>query len=209
MPKFGASTKIIIMEALRKFVQKQKDKPLKTKLSDGFTILLIVLFLVPYTRAAIKVQVTKWTMQTPKVSKNTAQLLSPEDLQWQVIQDNGTLVSLNSVNKPVFINFWATWCPPCRAEMPDIQNFYDKYKEKVEFIFISNESEDAIKSYFEKNGFNLPISSPLSSVPKAFAATSIPTTFILDKQKTLWLPKEALPTGTARVFAQMNKWIEE
>ena len=40
-------------------------------------------------------------------------------------------------NKPVFINFWATWCGPCVGELPDLQKVYDEYKDKVDFVFIN------------------------------------------------------------------------
>ncbi|OEF99329.1 hypothetical protein BHF71_01690 [Vulcanibacillus modesticaldus] len=88
--------------------------------------------------------------------------------------------------KPVFINFWASWCPPCREEMPFIQQAYEKYKGQVVFLEInetgSDTKEDAI-AFMDENGYQMPILFDYDlKVTNMYRAFSIPTSFFIDKE---------------------------
>jgi thiol-disulfide isomerase/thioredoxin len=86
--------------------------------------------------------------------------------------------------KVVFINFWASWCPPCRAEMPDLNNLYQKLKSDNRFVFLfMNEDEDKNKAveYLRKNNFTLPLHFSLGNVPAEIYNGSLPTTVVLNK----------------------------
>ena len=89
--------------------------------------------------------------------------------------------------KVVFLNLWATWCPPCVGEMPGIQKLYDKYKNNpdVSFVLVSNETTKIISDFVKKKGYTFPVYSSLSEAPAAFATRSIPTTFVLDKKGSI------------------------
>ena len=65
---------------------------------------------------------------------------------------NGQTVSLASLKgKPVFLNFWATWCPPCVGEMPDIQRMYAKYGDKVHFVIVNIDGTQPDVAAFMEN----------------------------------------------------------
>ena len=87
--------------------------------------------------------------------------------------------------KVLFINLWATWCGPCRAEMPGIQSLSEKLKgEPVEFVMLSVDKDAAlpkVKSYIETNQFTFPVYMAHKYLPEQFQVPSIPTTFIVDK----------------------------
>jgi thiol-disulfide isomerase/thioredoxin len=82
--------------------------------------------------------------------------------------------------KAVFLNYWATWCGPCRAEMPSIQRLYAKTRDLgVVFLLVSDEKPEKIKAYLQKNAFTMPIYRSTKSRPAAYQTQGIPATFIL------------------------------
>ena len=98
----------------------------------------------------------------------------------------GNTVSLSeSRGKVVFLNFWATWCPPCIIEMPSMEKLHLRFKDK-NFVMIainSQETDAQVKSFFEKN--KLSFTALLDSsgeVAAWFSVNVLPTTFVLDKE---------------------------
>jgi len=86
--------------------------------------------------------------------------------------------------KIVLLNFWATWCPPCRAEMPALEKLWGKSKDKAFTIMgVSvGEKPATVKDFIGSQGYSYPIYlDPDGSLGTAFGASSIPTTYILDK----------------------------
>lgn len=85
-------------------------------------------------------------------------------------------------NDLLFLNFWGTWCPPCRAEWPSIQKLHDAKKGKMKFALIAmQDKEESIRKFLKENNYTVPVyiaQSPLSEklLPQVF-----PTTFILGK----------------------------
>lgn len=101
---------------------------------------------------------------------------------------NTSDINLNELKgKVVFINYWATWCPPCRAEMPSIQSLYNDYKDKIEFVFITSDDTPKVEKFYLKNNYDLPTYNMLSNPPEEINTRSIPATFILDKQTKIAL----------------------
>jgi len=104
--------------------------------------------------------------------------------------EQGQNVTLSQYKgKPVFVNFWASWCPPCKVEMPFIQQAYEKYKDQVIFLGVnltSNDSKDAALNFMKSNGYQMPIlfdnnPDPTKTVGNLYRAVSIPTSYFIDK----------------------------
>ena len=91
--------------------------------------------------------------------------------------------------KTVFLNFWATWCSPCRAEMPDIQKLYEEsQQEDVVILGVAapnlgrEKSEEGIKGFLEENGYTYPVVMDTEAEAfQAYGINSFPTTFMIDK----------------------------
>lgn len=87
--------------------------------------------------------------------------------------------------KVVFINLWATWCGPCRAEMKSIQKLYDKIDhEQVQFVMLSIDKDvyrDKVISYVKDKRFTFPVYMPSGYLTSQLNVPSIPTTLVLSK----------------------------
>lgn len=85
--------------------------------------------------------------------------------------------------KVVLVNFWATWCPPCRKEMPDLQALFDKYKDQG-FVVLAISDEDAgkVKPFIAERKINYPVLlDPGRKVNEAFVVEGIPKSFVYDR----------------------------
>jgi thiol-disulfide isomerase/thioredoxin len=107
---------------------------------------------------------------------------------FKMLTVDNKMVNLSSLKgKKVFVNLWATWCPPCRAEIPSIEKLATKTdKNKVAFVMLAldNQFEKAI-SYAAKNKMALPIYYPAENLPPLINVEGIPTTFVFDEQGKL------------------------
>ncbi len=80
-----------------------------------------------------------------------------------ILDYNGNEVTLDSLKgKPIVLNFWASWCPPCKAEMPDFEEAYKKYGNDVNFIMVShlawgNDTVESAKAFYEQSGYTFPV----------------------------------------------------
>lgn len=81
------------------------------------------------------------------------------------------------------INFWATWCPPCREEMPDLNQFYQGHKQDIDFYAINiQESQAKVNDFIHANQLVFPVLLDLNgAIAKLFQINAIPTTVVIDK----------------------------
>jgi len=98
----------------------------------------------------------------------------------------GESASLSSYKgKVVFLNFWATWCPPCREEMPSMETLYKRYKDKgLEMLAINlSENTNTVRQFMDNNGYTFPVMMDSDGrVGGAYGIRSIPTTLIIDRE---------------------------
>jgi peroxiredoxin len=101
--------------------------------------------------------------------------------------------------QPVIVNFWATWCPPCRIEMPDLQAAYERYDGEDLAILALNQSEPAIlvRDYFyEEMGLTFtPLIDEVGLVSDRYGIFSFPTSLFLDETGTIFAVHRGLMTG--------------
>lgn len=110
----------------------------------------------------------------------------------------------------VFINFWATWCPPCIAEMPDINKLYNDKKNKVSFVMISLDQDEAkAKDFLAKKDFQFPVYFLRSPIPRSYDTHAIPTTYVLDQNGTIKVENHGMAKYNTENFKQLLSELSE
>lgn len=120
----------------------------------------------------------------------------PASMDFFFADETGRVVSLAEFEGSViFLNVWATWCPPCIAEMPSIQSLHDEMKEvpNVAFILVSMDEEfDRAKQFMQRRNFSMPIYHYRSRSRETYESTVIPTTYVITKDGRLAMEKRGL-----------------
>lgn len=114
----------------------------------------------------------------------TLQLGKAED--FTLVDLEGNKVSLSDFKgKKIFLNFWATWCPPCKAEMPEIEKVYQETKDSDLVILAVEIGEplDKVKTFINKNNYNFKVLLDLDqSVATTYGILAIPTSYFIDEE---------------------------
>jgi peroxiredoxin len=119
---------------------------------------------------------------TPGISKGTN--IGNQALDFQLEDLNGQTISLSDLRgRPIILNFWATWCGPCRAEMPYLQQVYDQWQEQGLVLLAVNlkENSSQVNQFMQSNGYSFSVLFDNSgSVGNQYDIQAIPTTFFID-----------------------------
>lgn len=106
-----------------------------------------------------------------------------------VYDKDGNKVSLSDyLGKPVVLNFWASWCGPCKTEMPDFEKAYKERGDEIQFLMVnmtdgSRETIDSASEYIEDQGFTFPVFFDTDvDAANTYGAYSIPMTFFIDSE---------------------------
>lgn len=140
------------------------------------------------TAAAEPTETTAATQPDTTVPEETSQpdVTAPGFTVYDAEGDQVTLESLRG--KPVILNFWATWCGYCVMEMPDFQEAYEEFGDRIHFMMVNvtdgfQETEDAAKAFIAEKGFTFPVYYDLDlSATNAYGVNSMPVTFFIDAE---------------------------
>ena len=166
----------------------------KSRIRNTIFVVIIALMIIPQTRTPIQVFVNKGlALFSPSIVKESKRerIL---DYNWQLQDGEGKTINfIDSKNKVVLINFWATWCPPCIAEMPSLDKLYKDYKDRVDFYFVSNEKIEVVQGFIDKKNYDIKVQIPTTKYPEVFDISTIPRTYLIDKSGLIVMDK----TGAA------------
>ena len=161
------------------------------KLLTGFLVAcaLVVVYghnLLPSSgiQANTKPQLTT-TTSTAEAAGVTAQI-APDFTFTDLVTGKTTKLS-DLRDKPVYLNFWATWCPPCVRELPHIQAKYEQYKDRIHFLAISVDSEqDAPAQFISSKGYTFTVGyGNEREISRAYNIEAIPASYIIGTDGTI------------------------
>ncbi|MBD1259103.1 TlpA family protein disulfide reductase [Maribacter polysiphoniae] len=142
--------------------------------------IVIVLF-TPVGRYA-RAFAGKWIASGSAMVKGELQM-GVDNYNWQLVNIEGKDFNFEEArNKVVLVNFWATWCPPCIAEMPSLQSLYHDYGDKIVFMCVAQDNPDKVAAFISKKGYDLPVYFSKTEAPSLLSAKLLPTTYIIDRQ---------------------------
>jgi thiol-disulfide isomerase/thioredoxin len=154
----------------------------RKQLFNGLLILgLAILLLTPI---GFKVKVMLSRLLSSSVAMVKEELRLPLDTyEWKLTDTEGKRFDFaTQKGEVVLVNFWATWCPPCVAEMPSMQKLYDAYGGKVTFMFVTTEDPQKVAAFLERKGYTVPVYYPQTEAPKTLDHKLLSTTYVVDRE---------------------------
>jgi thiol-disulfide isomerase/thioredoxin len=162
---------------------------LKKNWSNIVLLIIILVVLIPQTRMPVQVFLQRIISVSPSIIAEE-QRERITNFSWELTNLNGDHVNFyEAEGKVVFVNIWATWCPPCIAELPSLQKLYDSYGQDVSFYFVTREDPDVVHAFLQKKGFSLPVFIEKQNAPKLLETQTLPTSYLISKQGEIIIKK--------------------
>jgi len=178
---------------------------------DFAFVIIMALLLIPASRNAISRTIIRYSLFQPHENKSI-KYLSNSFYSWK-IQDVRTkkIITLDELkDKVLFVNFWATWCPPCVAEMPSIEKLNTLYGNKIAILLICDEPNATVLPFLSANGIRTPVYQSMSSVPLELASESFPTTFLISKNGRIVISRRGAAKWDGPVMSDLiEKLLKE
>ena len=132
------------------------------------------------------------------------------DFNLTLLDENGATKSLAEFkDKVIFMNMWATWCPPCISEMPNINKLYKEMGDEVAFVMVSlDEDFETAKAFNKRKGYNLPIYTLQSNRPPMYQSSTVPTTYVIDAKGELVLTHKGMSNYNTSKFKKFLRGLK-
>lgn len=154
----------------------------KSQIKNFVFLIVIALLIIPQTRKPIQVFLQKGIAMFGPSLESTDDLQRISNYNWLLKDEHQETYHFQSAKgKVILINFWATWCPPCIAEMPSMQKLYNDYKDRVEFLFVTSDDFTEINTFLNDHNYTFKVYQPASQYPEYFDITTIPRTFLINQ----------------------------
>lgn len=187
-------------------------KKSKLRLNNILFLLFCVLLIIPQTRSFIqiglnKIKVAVWSPSIEAVEDQN-QLPSFTYAVTDLMGNDTTFTIGNG--KVMFISYWATWCPPCLAELPSIQSLYKAYGDRVIFLLLTTEDPVVVTRFMRKKGYELPVYFSRMDTPAVLKERTIPTNFVINAQGKIIIKETgAANWNSTKVRVLLDGLLEE
>ncbi|MCM4157651.1 TlpA disulfide reductase family protein [Gramella sp. AN32] len=183
---------------------------LKKEWTNILLIGLLVIMVIPQTRKPVQIFFNRIVAFAPGITSEDDRD-KIENYNWVLEDSEKNRIEFKDYqDKIIIVNFWATWCPPCIAEMPDFEKLHTDYKDKINFFFVSNERHQTVAEFFEKNNYHLPNYKMLTQAPNPMQGNTLPTTFVIDRNGYIIVQKVGSANWNSESFRKtLDKLIAE
>lgn len=159
---------------------------IKKNLSNILFVLFIIFLFTPYglpVRSLLIKGVSIVKTKILPIEMDEEDKVKIDNYNWELEDVSGNRVNFTGFqNKVIVVNFWATWCPPCIAEMPGFQKLYDEYGDRVSFVFVANDKKDKVQKFIQDKSYTFPVFFQVSRAPQQLQSSSLPTTYFIDTE---------------------------
>ena len=144
-----------------------------------------------YSRLSGSVEADSLTPQTAGDQEAGEEAEAVQAPDFTVYDGSGSAVQLSDYfGKPIVLNFWASWCGPCKSEMPDFDDAYAQQGEEIQFLMVNStigrETQEKARSYVEEAGYAFPVLYDLDGdATETYGVYSLPTTYFIDAEGDL------------------------
>lgn len=185
-------------------------KLFKNQWSNIIIVVLILALVIPQTRKPIQIFFNKLISFAPSVNdEEDREKIS--NYNWVLENNRKDRVEFSEFkNEVIVVNFWATWCPPCIAEMPSFQKVYEDYQDKVKFVFVSGEQHETVENFLKRKRFTFPTYKMLTKAPEPMNGKTLPTTYVISKDGSIVIDKVGAADWNSEKFrTTLDKLIAE
>ena len=181
----------------------------KSNLINGlFIIALLILIFNPGAKALVIKGLMQVGLFRPDIDSSGEDHEAAADATFTNV--SGKAINLSSLKgKVVFLNFWATWCPPCIAEMPGINELYKQFSGRSDVVFVMVDADGNLinsENYMKAHSYNLPLYITASGLGSNLFTGTLPSTLIIDRTgKIVFRETGAANYNTKQFAAFMNK----
>lgn len=153
-------------------------------LSNALLVLIILILLIPSWRVKFQGWFQGWFLSDVEFSVSTEETIPDAEKDWELFNMAGELINFRDFEgKPIVLNFWATWCPSCRAELPEISALKKEVSSEIQFIAVTEENIDLIHDSGLAEDFDFLYCT--QDFPAYFKISSYPTLLIIDSHMNL------------------------
>ena len=152
--------------------------------SNVLIVIIILILLIPSWRVKFQGWFQGWFLSDVEFAISQQEIIPDSEKDWELFNMAGDLLNFREFEgKPIVLNFWATWCPSCRAELPEISDLKNEVNSDIQFIAVTEENIDLITDSGLAEDFDFLYCT--QDFPAYFNISSYPTLLIIDSRMNI------------------------